>query len=466
MIAASAVAAIATGVIAGWCSGVEPLMTVLPGLIRMKSNTAGAFLLAATALYLEHKQEHRRLQAICSSLVALVGAITLIEYFGRINAGVDQLLFRDPVQFPFPGRMAHITAVNFLLIGAMLYPFRFRARDRVTNLLALIVGFGSTFGIVGYLYGVPLLYGSIRYTAMAMHTGLAFLLLAVGFLYARKEHGLAHIFQAQTSGGMVARQLIPAAILIPIIVGAVFNKFNFGQPKLGMAFIVVCNVLLLVAAIWILAYVLDKSEIERNLAQQASELDGLTCVNNRRYFDRGLSEEIHRCVRYSRDSSLILFDIDHFKNLNDGFGHLAGDNVLRTIAQACQGSLRACDVICRYGGEEFAIIAPETSVQNAMVLARKVRNLVGLLTFDKAPVRVTISLGVAPISRYAASSEAVIATADQALYAAKKLGRNRECSYADIEGLELPSEKKDESDHHSPAFDQNQQGVEPIAPIM
>ena len=435
LIAVGAAAVIATAVMAGWVFGLERFLTVLPGMIRMKSNTAAAFLLAAEALYLAYKRKYRPLQAICASGVALVGALTLIEYIWGVNLRIDQLLFHDPVQVTFPGRMAQITAANFLATGLMLYPFRFRASSRISDALALMVSTVSTFAVVGYLYGVPLLYGAATYTAMAIHTGLLFFVLSLGFLYVPKR-GLVRIFRADTSGGVVARRLVPIAILIPIIVGGIFIRFNFGQPRLAIAFIVVCNVMLIVAAIWVLARVLNKSEIERDLAREASDVDGLTGINNRRYFDRRLQAEIERCIRYSKPASLVIFDVDHFKSINDRFGHPAGDGVIKTIAEVCKKSLRASDVLCRYGGEEFAVIAAETAGEDAMVLARKLRILVSNLEFDDVPAQVTISMGVAQIDEYDASPETVIAAADQALYTAKKQGRNCER----LHGVSAPPE--------------------------
>jgi diguanylate cyclase (GGDEF)-like protein len=438
-LAAGTVLAIGTAVLAGWRLGFEPFMTILPGLIRMKPNTAAAFVFAAMGLLLASNRKHHRLQATCASVVGLVGAITLIEYMYGGNFHIDQLLFRDPVQLQFPGRMAHITAANFLLTGVMLYPFRSRTGERVTDAVALLVCFGSTFAIVGYLYGVPLLYGSIRYTAMAIHTGFGFLALSLGFLYIRRVDGLVQIFHAETAGGTVARRLVPLAILIPICVGAVFIRFNFGEVKLAFAFVVVCDVLLVVASILRLARALDKSEAERGMAQRASETDALTGIYNRRYFDHRLLQEIHRCMWYSRSSCLILFDIDRFKNLNDRFGHQSGDEVLEGIAQACARSLRAADIMCRYGGEEFAIIVPETTGEDAMRLAHKIRALIAGLRFHKVPIQVTVSLGVAQLGHTLTSSEDAIAAADKALYAAKKLGRNCECLYGGIGIPELDS---------------------------
>jgi diguanylate cyclase (GGDEF)-like protein len=216
-----------------------------------------------------------------------------------------------------------------------------------------------------------------------------------------------------------------------VLVGGIFNRFNFGDLRLGIAFIVACNILLLVASVWSLAWILDKSEIERGMARHDSEMDALTGVSNRRHFNRRLQQEIERCERYRRYACLILLDIDHFKELNDRFGHQCGDDVLKAIAQACAASIRATDVICRYGGEEFAIIAPETTGQEGMLLARKIRTLIAHLHFAFTPIRATVSLGVVQIG--AASAEIAIGAADQALYAAKKLGRNRECLWPDVE---------------------------------
>lgn len=445
-ITAGGVAVIGVGVIVGWIFEIEPLMTVVPGLIRMKPNTAVAFLFAATALYLADKRKCRLLQGVCAGFVFLMGVVTMAEYVAGFNIGIDQIAFRDPVQFPFPGRMAQFTAGAFALIGIVLYPFHFRGKERLTDALALAVGYGSTFAVVGYLYGVPILYGSTNYTAMAVHTGIAFLLLSTGFLCIEKNQGFGNIFRAQSPGGLVARRLVPLAIMVPIVVGALFNRFNFGQLRLGITFIVLSNILLIVAAIWGLAHVLHKSELERGSAQQASEIDGLTGIHNRRFFDQNLAQEIQRCVRHSRASCLIMFDIDHFKNLNDEFGHQCGDTVLKTVAEACKRSLRTTDVFCRFGGEEFAVIAPETHGCDGMVLADKLRNLVAELSFAEIPVQVTISLGVAQIGRAMATTEGAIAAADKALYASKKLGRNRESLFDEVaeQGVERMAEQVSE----------------------
>jgi diguanylate cyclase (GGDEF)-like protein len=423
----SAVTVAATGVLVlfGWLFNIESLMSVVPGLVRMKPNTAVAFLFAAAALYCAHRGGQRLLQASCIGIVFILGAASLWEDLHGTNLGIDQLLFRDPIPSPHPGRMALFSAVPFVITAAFLFPFRFRKSERVSDSMALVVAAGSAFAVVGYLYGVPVLYGSIRYTAMAIHTGIAFIILALGFLFIEKQHGFGRIFRAQTSGGAVARQMVPLAFFIPILVGLAFLRFNFGQ--LRLALVVMSNAVSIVIAVWGLARALDRSEIKRGAAQLDSEMDALTAIHNRRYLETRLAEEVHRCLRHGRTASLLLFDVDHFKTVNDRFGHPIGDQVLKTVAGVCQGIIRTTDILCRFGGEEFAVIAPETTGTAALVLAAKLRNAVADLGADQVPVPVTISLGVAEIGDAHNTPEKAIAAADEALYRAKNTGRNREC---------------------------------------
>jgi hypothetical protein len=181
MIAAGLVAAIAIAVLIGWIFDIGPLMTVLPGFIRMKANTALAFLFGAVGLLLANRGTDRLAQAICGCAVLMLGGSVILEYAGGVDLRIDEFLFRDPIPSPFPGRMAHFSAASFIVTGCFLYPFRSKAGQRLADVLALLVGLGSTFAVVGYAYGVPILYGSVHYTSMAIHTGVAFIFLSVGF---------------------------------------------------------------------------------------------------------------------------------------------------------------------------------------------------------------------------------------------------------------------------------------------
>jgi len=153
-------------------------------------------------------------------------------------------------------------------------------------------------------------------------------------------------------------------------------------------------------------------------------VDGLTGVFNRRYFEIRVQEEIERAKRYEGAMSLIMIDIDHFKRLNDEFGHLMGDDVLRQISTIFTQNLRKIDVGCRYGGEEFAIIIPETTGEDAYYVAEKLRKAVKKMAFPGVPRPVTISLGVASYPANGSNRDELVKAADEALYTAKQSGRN------------------------------------------
>jgi diguanylate cyclase (GGDEF)-like protein len=154
--------------------------------------------------------------------------------------------------------------------------------------------------------------------------------------------------------------------------------------------------------------------------------DGLTGLPNRRRFDEIYKAECHRGDRYARPLSALLVDVDHFKRVNDTYGHPVGDEVLRRVADALKSILRSSDHVARYGGEEFAILAPETGREGASLLAERIRREVELLEIPVGEklVRITCSVGVA-VREGGLSSCQLIRRADMALYQAKHSGRNR-----------------------------------------
>jgi diguanylate cyclase (GGDEF)-like protein len=153
--------------------------------------------------------------------------------------------------------------------------------------------------------------------------------------------------------------------------------------------------------------------------------DELTGLFNRRYFDQKLQEEIDRSARYHRSLSLILGDIDHFKAFNDDFGHQKGDEVLRAVSDLLRSSCRSSDTPVRYGGEELAVILPETDIDGAFLVAEKARKFIEARAADVAGRTVTISMGIAAFGPGTDGPAEIIAAADRALYKAKSQGRNR-----------------------------------------
>jgi diguanylate cyclase (GGDEF)-like protein len=160
--------------------------------------------------------------------------------------------------------------------------------------------------------------------------------------------------------------------------------------------------------------------------------DQLTGLFNRREMDRLLEQELERVHRYGHPFSLIMIDIDHFKSVNDQYGHPIGDQVLRWLADIMKARVRKTDRCIRFGGEEFAIILPETKKENALIVAEWLRKKIAESPFwvkypdgTQVEISITISLGIADAPGYAKDKDRLIQAADQALYQAKKNGRNQ-----------------------------------------
>jgi diguanylate cyclase (GGDEF)-like protein len=162
---------------------------------------------------------------------------------------------------------------------------------------------------------------------------------------------------------------------------------------------------------------------------QMAFCDGLTGLFNHRYFQEQMEKEVSRAARYQRDLGLIMFDIDHFKAINDRYGHPVGDQVLKAVAASVTETIRKSDLAARYGGEEFAIIAPETEIKGLVILAERLRKRIAGLQIDAGGqlVGVTISLGVTIWEPGAntADKQVIIRAADKALYQSKKTGRDK-----------------------------------------
>jgi diguanylate cyclase (GGDEF)-like protein len=158
-------------------------------------------------------------------------------------------------------------------------------------------------------------------------------------------------------------------------------------------------------------------------------VDGLTQIHNKRYLNEALDREVLRARRHQRDLSVLMFDIDFFKRVNDQYGHLAGDYVLRELAKIVQERIRRDEVLARYGGEEFCIVLPETPLPGAAALADDLRERVEkhVFVFQGERMPVTISIGCALMSSTDRTAAELIQRADEKLYEAKRSGRNRVC---------------------------------------
>ena len=180
---------------------------------------------------------------------------------------------------------------------------------------------------------------------------------------------------------------------------------------------------------WFPLAVKERGRVEQraNDLETLAAIDFLTGVYNRRQFETLARAELGRCQRYMRPLSVLMIDIDHFKAVNDQYGHVAGDRVLQGVAHICCAAKRDPDIIARIGGEEFAMMLPETTDSAALEFAERVREMIQdcPATVNGKTIPITVSVGIAGANARTSGIETLMRNADQALYEAKRLGRDR-----------------------------------------
>jgi diguanylate cyclase (GGDEF)-like protein len=192
-----------------------------------------------------------------------------------------------------------------------------------------------------------------------------------------------------------------------------------------------CVVLGLLLFHWLPHAVRDWKRSEQRVhdLQTLAAIDPLTGLYNRRQFETMARAELARCQRYLRPCSFLMIDIDHFKRVNDDFGHEMGDWVLKMVATTLATAKRDADVVARFGGEEFVVMLPETTLEAATMVAERFRSMVfaNAMAIGEAKLSLTISAGIGEASASSPGIEAILRDADRALYEAKQTGRNRVC---------------------------------------
>lgn len=226
--------------------------------------------------------------------------------------------------------------------------------------------------------------------------------------------------------GLITKQ--PRAILVLAVTGTILTAAGYFLSPLGGIFeVVLINRGLALFAIWSVAIVCYVHLKELARLEPLATRDQLTKLFNRHYFTFEMVKQINFWRRHQQQLSLIMIDIDHFKKINDTYGHLAGDYALQTIANICLRQVRDVDTAARIGGEEFAILLPSTSSNGAMQMAERIRADVEAYKFEygKKVFNLTVSLGVTELTDETWSVTEFLKAADNMLYEAKNSGRNR-----------------------------------------
>ncbi len=360
---------LALAVLIGWGASIDTLKSVLPGYIAMNPLTAVNFAaLGLGVLVIDGRATSLRITRVAGVLVCVVAIARMSEYLWHTDLQVDRLLFTAQLDvsphFP-PTRMAPNTAICQLVLGAGLALFGVRiGKISLSEALAAPAMLVALFAVVGYAYGIRTLYRVGPFVPMAVHTAVA--LFAMSFLQ-RTDEQRPH---AQDALELVVERLARS-----------------------------------------------NAELER-----LATTDGLTGALNRRAWLERFEAEIARAKRYDLPLSVLMIDADHFKRVNDQYGHLVGDDVLRALTQVFMQRLRQTDVLGRYGGEEFCILLPNTSLDGATVVAERLSGHVrdmGFTTDSGARIHLSCSIGVADFAAFRPTSAEVLGAADLALYAAK-----------------------------------------------
>jgi len=220
----------------------------------------------------------------------------------------------------------------------------------------------------------------------------------------------------------------PVTVLVLAVIGSILTMVGhfYSSPGDDMR-IVILNRGLALFAIWCTAIVCFMHLRALEHLEPLASTDSLTGLNNRYTMETEMARQIELYHRYRQPLSLIMFDIDYFKRVNDNYGHMAGDYVLETIARLCLFAVRKIDTVARIGGEEFAILMPNTDSKGAGEMAERLRNLIedSCFEYEHHDMRLTISLGVVQLQDETWDSDDFIRAADEALYRAKRSGRNR-----------------------------------------
>ena len=269
-------------VLAGWLWDVPILTSLLPGMATMKANSALGFILSGITLWVHHDRQVSKpgqlLANVCAVMVMLIGGLTLGEYALNRDFGIDQLLFKEDVapQAVHPGRMSPSTALNFFLLGLALLLLSVHQLPRLRESCTFIALIISILVLIGYIYGVPSLYEFFPYSATALHTALAFSILSIGILLARPDAGVMRLFSSNTLGGVMARRLTPAALVIPILLGWLFlsgQRLGLYDSTLRLVLFAMSNVIIFALLIGWNAELLSRVDVKRGQAENALSLN-------------------------------------------------------------------------------------------------------------------------------------------------------------------------------------------------
>jgi signal transduction histidine kinase len=303
IVAAWTVSATGLLVLLGWAFDIAALKSVSPGLPMMKANTAFGFVLMGVGLIVLHSEgagRSRLLARYCGSATALLGALTLAEYISGLDLRIDDLLFRNPIDAMSVslGRMSPAAALNFSIVGVTLSLLAGKrsAALRIADALLVFTALIGIIAMAGYLYNVTALYQFRVFSAMAVHTAVLFIALSAALLAAPPTRGLAEFVVGDDLGAQLARRLMPAAVLVPLLVGylrLIGQRKGYYGTELGLTLFATSNVVIFTAVIFAAALSLRRADLKRRASDAALHAQDMTERMRAEEATRDATERMH-----------------------------------------------------------------------------------------------------------------------------------------------------------------------------
>jgi diguanylate cyclase (GGDEF)-like protein len=436
----------------GWVLDIEVFKNLVPGAASMKPGTAlGLGCAAASLLLLADPQAsgwRLILGRICAVIPIVLGLAFLSEYAFGWNLRIDEFPFKDAVGratgVDHPGRPSLTTVADLVLVGLALLTLNWETRWiwRPSEILIVPGAAVASISLVGYIYSIPQFYGPGSAAKMAIHTAICFVALSAGVLLARPHGRLLALFSSTSQGGRMTRRLMPFAVAVPLLLGWLRLKASEAgifDDRVGTWWLTAATIAALILFIGRGAARIDAADEERReLEEKLQEMawrDSMTGLFNRRHFEWELGRHARRVERHGGSSALIMLDLDQLKEVNDRFGHAAGDKLITTVATAIGARLRGVDVLGRLGGDEFCVLLLKPTAAGAAGVARELHEAVRAAGVGHDPPEAwsTVSIGVAfSADRLEDGGHALLEEADRAMYTAKRAGGDRVADTLDV----------------------------------
>ncbi len=323
------VAALGVLVLIGWVANITVLTSIIPGLATMKFNTALMFILSGG--FLASEDSAFRYRRIITIVIIAVAGLTFLEYLLGWYLGIDELFIQDTGISMYPGRMAVITAVNFILVGVSL--LLLRKQPLVAQATALLVWVLALLALAGYTYNVESLYSIIPYSTVALHTAVGFLAIASGILMRTTDYSFMRISVSDSAGGLVIRRLLPFSGILLFVFGWLRlqgQNLGFYDSQFGTALLTVISILVLSFVIIRTAYYLHHIDIQRMLAEESLReyQDELEIRVQERTTQRDILNERLNVIFETTNDAIMLVDADGLIELvNPAFMRQFGYNI-------------------------------------------------------------------------------------------------------------------------------------------